>query len=141
MDRALSLVIAGLLLAGCSQNSDNANNQASAAPPQPKKRPAYCFFKPEEMKGWAARRSKDGNIEVKGKAHVKDPRYKAIFGSPTITGAALQIAPTITQNTGYEAPGDWWDISATVPGSSGVSDVEISCGDKSVATFTLPLKS
>jgi hypothetical protein len=140
MDRALCLVTGGLLLlAGCGQNSDGGSNEASAAPPQPKKRPAYCFFKPEEMKGWSAKRAKDGSIEIKGRAHVKDPRYKAIFGPPTITGATLQIAPTITTNGGYEAPGDWWDIRATAP-QGAVSDVEISCGDKSVAKFTVALK-
>lgn len=141
MDRKRSLVIGGLaLLAGCGQNADSNSNHANAAPPQPRKRPAYCFFKPEEMTGWSAKRAKDGSIEVKGRAHVKDSRYKAIFAPSTITGATLQIAPTITTNTGYEAPGDWWDISAKVAGSSAVNDVQISCGDKPVAEFTIALK-
>jgi hypothetical protein len=141
MHRARFLMIGSLVLASCGQSGENAANQAAASPPQPKKRPAYCFFKPEEMKGWAAKRGKDGNITIKGKGHVKDPRYKAIFAPPTITGSTVQISPTITTNTGYEAPGDWWDISVTVPNSGALNDVQISCGDKPVAEFSLPLRS
>ena len=141
MNRIYYLVIGSLILASCGQPGENAGNEAAASPPQPKKRPAYCFFKDSETKDWSAKRGKDGNITIKGKGHVKDPRYKAIFGSPTITGKTVQIAPTITVNTGYEAPGDWWDISVTIPNSSGLNDVQISCGDKPVAEFTLPLKS
>ena len=141
MSRTLYVMIGSLILASCGQSGGNSANQAAASPPPPKKRPAYCFFKPEEMKGWAAKRDTDGNITIKGKAHVKDPRYKAIFGSPTVTGTTVQIAPTITTNTGYEAPGDWWDISTSIPNSGRLNDVQISCGDKPVAEFTLPLKS
>ena len=141
MIRNLSAVALGaLLLTACGQSAGNENKAAAASPPQPKKRVAYCFFKPEEMKGWAAKRGKDGNITIKGNGHVKDPRYKAIFGPPTITGTTIQVAPTITPNTGYEAPGDWWDMSLTVPNSSALNDVQISCGDKPIAEFSLPLK-
>ena len=141
MNRTHYLVIGSLILASCGQSGGNAGNQTAASPPQPKKRAAYCFFKPEELKGWAAKRGKDGNITIKGKGHVKDPRYKGIFGSPTVTGRTVQIAPTITVNTCYEAPGDWWDMSVTIPNSSGLSEVQISCGDKRVAEFNLSLKS
>jgi hypothetical protein len=141
MNRTHYLMIGSLILASCGQSGGNAANEAAASPPQPKKRPAYCFFKPEEMKGWAAKRGKDGNITIKGKGHVKDSRYKAIFGSSTITGTTIQISPTITTNTGYEAPDDWWDMSVAIPNSSGLNDVQISCGDKPVAEFSVPLKS
>ena len=140
MNRTHYLIMGSLILASCGQSDENAGNQTAASPPQPKKRPAYCFFKPEEMKGWTAKRGKDGNITIKGKGHVKDPRYKAIFAPPTITGTTVQISPTITTNSGYEAPGDWWDVSTTVPNSGALTDVQISCGDKPVAQFTLPLK-
>jgi hypothetical protein len=63
----LSVAGAAALLMSCGQSSGSAN-QAAAAPPKPKKKPAYCFFKDPETKGWAAARDKDGNIVVKGKA-------------------------------------------------------------------------
>lgn len=138
----MCLIGSSLLLAGCGQSGDGANNAAAAAPPPPKKHAAYCFFKPEEMKAWTAKRDKDGTITVKGKAHVKDPRYNAIFGPATITGTTAEIAPTISQNTGYEAPGDWWDLSASIPNSSNVDTVKVTCGDNVVANLTVaPKKS
>ena len=76
MRSSLLLMSAGLLLAGCGQsNDDAAANQAAANAAQPKKRPAYCFFKDSETKGWAASRDTDGNIKVKGKAYRQDSRY------------------------------------------------------------------
>ena len=33
----------------------------------------------------------------------------------------------------YGAPGNWWDVAATIPGSSGVDAVTIMCGTKTVA--------
>ena len=42
-----------------------------------KPRPAYCFFKDGETKGWKARVDKDGNVVVSGKAYRQDSRYKA----------------------------------------------------------------
>ena len=140
--RKLQLMVGALIIvSGCTQSDDATTKQSANAAAQPPKKAPYCFFKPEELKGWAAKRGKDGNITIKGKGHVKDPRYKGIFGSPTVTGRTVQIAPTITVNTGYEAPGDWWDMSVTIPNSSGLSEVQISCGDKRVAEFNLSLKS
>ena len=142
MNRALFLLIlSSTILVSCRQSADQGNNRAAALPQQPKKRVAYCFFKPDEMNGWAAKRGTDGTITVSGKGHVKDPRYKALFGSPTIRGATIEIAPTITPNTGYEAPGDWWDMSAAIPNSAGLDEVQISCGDKQEAKFVLKRKS
>ena len=127
-------------LAGCGQPDDK--SPARKAEAQPRKKAAYCFFKDEEMKAWSATRGKDGNITVKGKAHVKDPRYKAVFGAPTITGTTAELAPSISQNdTGYAALEDWWDISAAIPKSSSISAVTVRCGDKAVAQLKVPPKS
>ena len=142
MKRALFLLIlSSTIVASCGQSANEGNNQAAAQPQQPKKRAPYCFFKPDELKGWAAKRGKDGTITVNGKGHVKDPRYKAIFAPPTTSGTTILIAPTITPNTGYEAPGDWWDMSAAIPNSAGLDEVQISCGDKQEAKFVLKRKS
>jgi hypothetical protein len=136
----LFLAGAAASLAACGQSADNAN-QAAANAAQPKKKPAFCFFKDEELKGWTATRDKDGNIALKGKAHVKDSRYQATLGASEISGARATIAPTIGQNgTGYGAPEDWWDLSATIPGSAAVDTVAVTCGAKSVAELQVPLK-
>jgi hypothetical protein len=133
------LVLGAAALAGCGQSGDNP--PASKAKAQPKKKPAYCFFKDEETKGWAATRGKDGNITVTGKAHVKDPRYKAVLGVPAITGANAELAPSISQNdTGYAAPEDWWDISAPIPNSLAIDTVTVRCGDKALAELKVPPK-
>ncbi|HEX8840391.1 MAG TPA: hypothetical protein VF750_07980 [Sphingomicrobium sp.] len=131
------------LLAGCGQSSDNgAANEAAANAAQPAKKPAYCFFKPEEMKGWAAARDKDGNITVKGKAHVKDPRYKPVFGEPVTGADGVTLSPTISQNdTGYATPDNWWDVTTTVPNSASVGRVQVTCGGKTVADLQVPAKS
>lgn len=136
----LVLAGAGVALAACGQSEGNATNQASANVAEPTK-PAYCFFKDEEMKGWAASRGKDGNITVKGKAHVKDPRYNAVLGPPVVTGSTAQISPTIAQNTGYEAPDDWWDLSTVIPNSATVTSVTVTCGTKTVAQLSVAAKS
>ena len=136
--RRFIIFLGAFVLAGCGQASDNAPvNQVKAQP----RKAAYCFFKDEEMKAWTATRGKDGNITVKGKAHVKDPRYKAVFGAPTITGTSAQLAPSISQNdTGYAALEDWWEISAAIPDSSSIGAVSVRCGDKLVAQLKVPPK-
>lgn len=132
------LGVAGLVTA-CGRTNDNpAANQAAA---QPKKKPTYCFFKDEEMKDWAATRDKDGNITVQGKAHVKDPRYKAVLGAPTINGTTAELSPSITQNdTGYGAQGDMWDLAAALPNSAAITVVTITCGEKTAARLEVPPK-
>jgi hypothetical protein len=141
MQRFIITFGAAAILAGCGQPSDKAaTNQAAV---QPKKKPVFCFFKDEETKGWAASRGKDGTITVKGKAHVKDPRYKAVLGAPTVAGAGTgaEIAPSISPNdTGYAAPEDWWDLSAAIPNSAAIDTVTVRCGDKAVAELKVPLK-
>jgi hypothetical protein len=93
------------------------------------------------VNGWAASRDKAGNVTLKGKAHVKDPRYDAILGAPTIAGSTAQISPTIAPNGGYEAPGDWWDVKAVIPSSATVTSVTVTCGAKTVAQLSVPVKS
>ncbi len=127
-------------LAGCGQPNDNAAaNQAAAETAQPKKKPAYCFFKDSETRGWAASRDKDGNVAVKGKAYRLDSRYRALLGPPAVTGTTAEIAPIITVNdTGYGALDDWWDVKTTIPNSAGVTDVTVRCGAKTIAELKLP---
>jgi hypothetical protein len=139
--RFFSLAGAVALVAGCGQSSDN-TNQAAVAPPKPKKKPAYCFFKEPETKGWAASRGKDGNIVVKGKAYRSDSRYQAVLQNPVVTGAIAEISPTIIQNeTGYGALDNWWDVKATIPNSAAVETVTVRCGTRVLADLKVPLKS
>jgi hypothetical protein len=127
------LMLGSIALAGCGQSSEQlAANQATAA--TPKKKPAHCFFKEADTKDWAASRDKDGNISVKGKAYRSDPRYKALLNPAAVTGATAEIAPTIAQNdTGYGAPDNWWDITATIPDSAAVDTVKVMCGARTIA--------
>lgn len=141
--RKLVLLTGVAALAACGQSDSNpAANEAAANAAQPQKpKPAYCFFKDSETKGWKASRDKDGNIIVKGKAFRLDPRYKALLGPPTVTGASAEIAPTITVNdTGFAAEDNWWDVKATIPGSAAVDTVMVRCGEKAIATLKVPPK-
>jgi hypothetical protein len=136
-----SIVLLGgvALLAACGRSGDSSANQAAAKQAQPKKKPAHCFFKPSEMKGWATSRDKDGNVVVKGKAYRSDSRYRALFGPPEVSGTVARIAPTITVNdTGFAAPEDWWDVSATIPNSGAVDTVTVTCGATTVAELKPP---
>jgi len=139
MRKSLVLLSVAGLVAGCGQSNNNAATNEAAA--QPKKKPTYCFFKDEEMKDWAATRDKDGNLTIKGKAHVKDPRYKAVLGAPTVTGTTAELSPSITQNdTGYGAPDDTWDVTAAIPNSAAITTVTITCGGKAAARLEVPPK-
>ncbi len=136
------LIGVAAMLTGCGRSSDNAAaNQAAANAAQPKKKPAYCFFKDSETKGWAASRGKDGNIIVKGKAYREDSRYRAVLGEPVVTGTMAEIAPTIVQNdTGYGAPGNWWDMTATIPNSASIDTVDVKCGGSTLAELKVAPK-
>ena len=138
----LILLGSAATLVACGQSSDTSANQAAANTAQPKKKPAFCFFKDEELKGWTAARDKDGNITLKGKAHVKDSRYQAMLGTAEVAGNQATISPSIGQNgTGYGAPQDWWDLSASIPNSAAVDTVAVTCGAKTVAELKVPLKT
>src|SRR6478752_9250087 len=129
MHKSMLVVGVAAVLAGCGQSNDDASAKQAAAPP--KKKVAYCFFKDPETKGWAAKRDKDGNIIVRGKAYRSDSRYQALLGPPKVTGTTAEISPTIQQNaTGFGAPDDWWDVSATIPSSATVDTVKVICGAK-----------
>ena len=139
--RRFSLVVGlAAVLAACGQSNDNGPTNQVAAQPA-KKKPAYCFFKDEELKGWTAKRDKDGNVTLAGNAHVKDPRYKAILGASDIKGTTASLSPTIVQNdTGYGAPEDTWNVTASIPNSAAITTVIVTCGDKNVAQLEVPKK-
>jgi len=139
--RKFLLIFGAAALAACGQSSDNGGSNQAAAKPPPKKKASYCFFKDADTKGWAASRDKDGNIVVKGKAYRSDPRYQALLGPPTVTGTTVELSPTIQQNaTGYAAPDNWWDVTATIPNSAAVDSVKVSCGPKTLADLKVPVK-
>jgi hypothetical protein len=141
MRNLMFLLGAAAGLAGCGQPSGNAaaNDSAAANAAAEKPRPAYCFFKKEETKGWAAKVDKDGNVVVSGKAYRSDGRYKAELQPATVSGTTAEVSPTITVNdTGYAAPENWWDVSKTIPNSQAVTSVDVKCGADTIATLTVP---
>jgi hypothetical protein len=141
--RKTIFLLSAAMLAGCGQSTENAsaNNGSANSAAAEKPKPAYCFFKDSETKGWAAKRGQDGNIAVTGKVYREDSRYKAVLNPATVSGTTAQIAPTITVNdTGYGAEGNWWDVKATIPNSAAVDTVDVTCGAKTVADLKVPLK-
>jgi hypothetical protein len=138
MRQSIILLGAVLCLAGCDQAAEQpVDNTAATEKPKPK----YCFFKDSETKGWSASRGKDGNIVVKGKAYRSDPRYQAQLGQREVSGTIARIAPGIVQNaTGFGAPENWWDVSATIPNSAAVETVKVECGAKTLAELKVPVK-
>ena len=143
MRKLIILLGAAAALGACGQSGDNAaatNNAANTAAAE-MPRPAYCFFKDSETKGWAAKRGKDGNIVVTGKAYREDSRYKALLGPAKVSGTTAEIAPTITVNdTAYGAPDNWWDVKTTIPNSASVDTVHVTCGAKTIADLKVPAK-
>lgn len=133
--RIVVLISAALVVAGCSQSAEtNATNVAASNASALAKKHAYCFFKDDEMKGWTASREPDGNIRINGKAHVKDPRYKAVIAQWAVGPKKVIVSPSITTNdTGYAKPDDWWDVTAAVPKTASLNAAEVQCGDKVVA--------
>jgi hypothetical protein len=122
-----------LLTAGCGQQEeDNAAANTStntAAAPEPRH---YCFFKKDEQKDWTASRGADGNITVKGRVHVSDPRYKGDLGQPEISGNSVKLWLTMAQVTGYRSVDNWWDVSFTIASSAAVENVTVACDSKPV---------
>ena len=141
--RKLIVLLAAAGLGACGQSSDEAaaNDAAANAAAAEKPRPAYCFFKDEETKGWAAKADKDGNVVVTGKAYREDARYKALLSPATVSGPTVEVSPTITANdTGFAAPDNWWEITQTIPNSQAVTTVNVTCGGKTLATLAVPRK-
>ena len=133
----LALCGAAAGLVACGQGADN--KSAKAAAPKKAKTP-YCFFKDADTKTWSAKRGKDGNIIVKGKAYRSDPRYKAVLGDPKIEGATAEVRPTISTNdTGFAAADNWWDVSLAIPASGAVDTVDVRCGKKTFAELKVPI--
>ena len=90
-------------------------------------------------KAWSAKRGKDGNIVVKGKAYREDPRYMAVLGPATVSGNSADLSPTITTNTtGFAAQDNWWDVSATIAKGAKVTNVTVTCGARTLATIAVP---
>ena len=143
MHKSVILFGTAAALAGCGQPAENsainnavANSSAAEAP-----KTAYCFFKDSETKDWQAKVDKSGNVTVSGKAYRQDSRYKAVLAPATVSGTTAEVAPTITQNDStYGAPGDWWDVSETIPNSEAVESVTVKCGDETLARLTVPRK-
>ena len=138
--RALLLTGAVALVAGCNQSgnqpAENAVANAAAAAPN---HPSYCFFKDADTKGWAASRDAEGNVVVKGKAHLDDNRYMGTLVQPEVSGTAASLWLTMGPNTNATgAPENWWDVTAMVPNSAAVNSVTVMCGKKTVAQ--LPVK-
>jgi hypothetical protein len=135
MQRRVVFAAFAALIAGCSPSGeDQAANQA-AAQPTPEK-PPHCFFKDSETKGWAVRVEGDQAV-VTGRAFRSDARYKAILLDPKVGGAIAVVRPSITTNdTGFAAEGNWWDLNTTVP-TAGIESVEIRCGKALVASLPL----
>jgi hypothetical protein len=131
------LLLGAGALAGCGGSNDQAANQVAKAPA--KKKAGYCFFKEPDTKAWAAKRGKDGNVVVTGKAYRQDGRYMAVLGPPTVAGSTAELSPTVTtNNTGNSMEDGWWDVTAIIPNSVAVTSVTVSCGPRTLATIALP---
>ena len=134
--KAAIVLVAAAALAGCGQSegpptkSAKATANAAAAAP---KRPTYCFFKDALTKGWAASLDPAGNVSVTGKLKVEDRRYRGDFIQNEVAGDKARAWFALVPNTGYAQPDNWWDVSLTIPGSSGVASVTVMCGTKPVA--------
>jgi len=142
MHKSIVIARAATALASCGQSSETASNNAAAnaaAAEAPK--PAYCFFKDSETKGWTAKVDKSGNVVVSGKAYREDSRYKALLSPATVSGSTAEVAPTIAPNdTGFGAPENWWSVSETIPNSQTVTAVTVKCGDETLASLSVPRK-
>lgn len=135
------LVGGAMVVTSCGQSAiqDSTNEAAKVA--QPEKKHAYCFFKDAEMKGWKASRDRHGDITVDGEAHVKDPRYKALFGKVAVGPKKAILDLTISQNDlGYAMRDDWWHVGVVVPNSASLNEATVECGDKIVADLQVPPK-
>lgn len=130
--------VAGLTACGQPAAEKEAANEAAANTAAPE-RPAYCFFKDNETKGWAAKADKSGNVVVTGKAYRSDARYQVVLQPAKVEGTTAEISPTIQQNqTGFAAPDNWWDVTQTIPDSGAVTDVLVTCGGKTIAELAVP---
>jgi hypothetical protein len=139
------LLLAGITVAlvGCSKtDTSTASNETANAAASAPKHPTYCFFKDADTKGWAASRDAQGNVAVKGKAHLDDNRYAAQLGQPDVSGTSASLWLTMGPNAAATgAPDNWWDVTAAIPNSASVTTVSVMCGKKTVAQLTVPTRS
>ena len=127
---------AALAVAACSEQAAEQPAANEAAAPKAEKVP-HCFFKESETKDWAVKRQ-GANAMVTGRAYRSDSRYKAVLLEPEVKGTVAVVRPSIVINdTGYGAPGDTWDVSATIP-AQGLEKVEVRCGKTLVTSLDLP---
>jgi hypothetical protein len=133
--RNFAITLAAVGLAACNQaDGGGATNAATNAAATAVKHPTYCFFKDADTKSWSVSAAADGNVAVKGKAHLEDRRYRGDIGESEVAGDSAKVWLTMAPNTtGYGAPDDWWDVSTTIPASGGVNTVTVLCGKKQVA--------
>jgi hypothetical protein len=141
--RVLLLAGAVVVLAGCNQTgSSTATNETANAAASAVKHPTYCFFKDADTKGWSAKRDAQGNITVKGKAHIDDNRYSAALGEPEVSGTSASVWLTMGPNSGATgAPENWWDVTASIANGASVDTVSVMCGKKTVAQLKVPAAS
>jgi hypothetical protein len=53
----------------------------------------------------------------------------------------VEVSPSIQQNsTGFGAPENWWEVTATIPGSAAVDTVKVTCGAKTLAEIKVAPK-
>jgi len=135
--RASTFLLCGALVltGGCGQKASDERNSganaaaAAAAKPEPKH---YCFFKKDEQKDWTAARGANGDITVKGRVHMGDPRYKGDLGQPEISDTNAKLWLTMAQVTGYRSVDNWWDVSFTIPDSAAIETVTVACDSKRI---------
>ena len=142
MRRIIILLVPALALAACGSSGDDSQaNNVSTNAAAPAKRVAYCFFQDDQTKGWKAKTDKAGNVVVTGKAFRSDPRYKAVLVAAPVDGTTAELSPNLIVNdTGFAAPGNWWDLSETIPNSDAVTTVNVTCGGKTLASLPIRRK-
>jgi hypothetical protein len=139
--RAAILLAASAGLAACNQTGGGenvaSNTAANTAAAETVKHPTYCFYKEANRKGWTASTDKDGNVVVKGQAKLEDSRYRGELIEAEADGDKARIWLTMTPNTDYAQPDNWWEVSGAIPGSAAVTSVTVMCGTKAVATLAV----
>ena len=137
--RVFTCLAAAMLVAACSEQPAGQPAAKQAAAPEPAKAP-HCFFKDSETKDWSARVQGDQAV-VTGRAVRSDARYKAVLLEPEVEGAIAVVRPSIaTNDTGFAADGNWWDVTASIP-AKGLETIEVRCGKKVVASLALATKA
>lgn len=132
---AILLGSALALTAGCNRqeaSSGNAAANASVNRAAAKAPRHYCFFKKDDSKEWTASRDAKGDVTVKGRVHVRDPRYKGDLGQAEISETSAKFWLTMAPHSSYSSPDDWWDVSATIPNSGSIESVTVACDSKRI---------